>query len=139
MVGGVVCDFIWWLGGTAAHTPLHNTGHSPFTNNMAPSSSKRKTGSTTTHRNPKKSKVQKAGSRVESKKRVVDDVNFPRKKKEGKALVWSFFDEGFTVYKNQNDPELNKLVVCETCVANDLTRDAEFTFWWKHHECGAAH
>ena len=32
------------------------------------------------------------------------------------------------MYKNQNDPELNKLVVCETCVANDLPQDAEFTF-----------
>jgi hypothetical protein len=93
-----------------------------------PSSSKRKAGSSASGSVPKKSKAQKAQSRVQSKDRVLDKVKFSRKKKEGKALVWSFFDAGFTVFKNHKDPELKKLVVCETCVANGSPQDAEFNF-----------
>jgi hypothetical protein len=90
--------------------------------------SKRKAGSSASGSVPKKTKAQKAQSRVQSKDRVLDKTKYPRQKKDGKALVWSFFEAGFTVFKNQKDPELKKLVVCETCVANDSPQDAEFNF-----------
>jgi hypothetical protein len=90
--------------------------------------SKRKAGSSASGSVPKKTKAQKGQSRVQSKDRVLDKTKYPRQKKDGKALVWSFFEAGFTVFKNLKDPELKKLVVCETCVANDSPQDAEFTY-----------
>ena len=65
----------WWCVVCGNRCSSHHAGHS-FTNNMMlqqpPSSSERKAGSSASGSVPKKSKAQKAQSRVQSKDRVLD-------------------------------------------------------------------
>ena len=63
---------------------------------------------------PKAKKLDVGVKRSQSKERVIDKAN-KRYLFKGTSTIWSF-GKGFSMYADKRDP-FNKMVVCETCVA----------------------